>query len=86
VFVRDRDFTSKCSYAIGTLVAGTLLSLIAFPTETAVGDVAPDVIFDLGLLYGPVVLTVYLLACYAISRYNISRAKFIDTVSRLGES
>jgi Na+/melibiose symporter-like transporter len=79
-------FTSKCSYAIGTLIAGTLLSLIAFPTETAVGDVAPDVIFDLGLLYGPVVLAVYLLACYAISRYDISRAKFIDTVSRLGES
>jgi Na+/melibiose symporter-like transporter len=79
-------FTSKCSYAIGTLIAGTLLSLIAFPTETAVGDVALDVIFDLGLLYGPVVLAVYLLACYAISRYDISRAKFIDTVSRLGES
>ncbi len=79
-------FTSKCSYAIGTLIAGTLLSLIAFPTETAVGDVAPDVIFDMGLLYGPVVLIVYLLACYAISRYDISRAKFIDTVSRLGES
>jgi Na+/melibiose symporter-like transporter len=79
-------FTSKCSYAIGTLIAGTLLSLIAFPTETAVGDVALDVIFDLGLLYGPVVLAVYLLACYAISRYDISRAKFIDTVSGLGES
>jgi Na+/melibiose symporter-like transporter len=86
VIMSTVTFTSKCSYAIGTLVAGTLLSLIVFPTETAVGDVAPDTIFDLGLLYGPVVLAFYLLACYAISRYDISRAKFIDTVSRLGES
>jgi Na+/melibiose symporter-like transporter len=86
VIMSTVTFTSKCSYALGTLIAGTLLSLIAFPTETAVGDVVPSIIFDLGLLYGPVVMVVYLLACYAISRYDISRAKFIDTVSRLGES
>ena len=61
-------------------------SLIAFPTETAVGDVMPDVIFSLGLLYGPVVMVIFLLACYAISRYDISRAKFVDTVVKLGES
>jgi Na+/melibiose symporter-like transporter len=79
-------FTSKCSYAIGTLIAGTLLSLIAFPTETALGDVGPDIIYDLGLLYGPVVMVFYLLACYAISQYDISRAKFVDTVSKLDES
>jgi Na+/melibiose symporter-like transporter len=86
VIMSTVTFTSKCSYAIGTLVAGTLLSLIAFPPETAVGAIALDVIFDLGLLYGPVVLAFYLLACYAISRYDISRAKFIDTVLRLDES
>jgi Na+/melibiose symporter-like transporter len=86
VIMSTVTFTSKCSYAIGTLVSGVLLSLIAFPTGTAVGDVTPDVIFDLGLLYGPVVLALYLLACYAISRYDISRSKFIDTVSRLGGS
>jgi hypothetical protein len=51
-----------------------------------VGDVGPDIIFDLGLLYGPVVMVFYLLACYAISQYDISRAKFVDTVSKLDES
>jgi Na+/melibiose symporter-like transporter len=86
VIMSTVTFTSKCSYALGTLIAGTLLSLIAFPTETAVGDVGPDIIFDLGLLYGPVVMAVYLLACYAISQYDISRAKFVDTVSKLDES
>ena len=50
------------------------------------GDVMPDVIFGLGLLYGPVVMVIFLLACYAISRYDISRAKFVDTVVKLGES
>ena len=85
VIMSTVTFTSKCSYAIGTLVAGTLLSLIAFPTETAVGSVTPDTIFDLGLLYGPVVLAFYLLACYAISRYDISRDDFVDTVSTLDQ-
>jgi hypothetical protein len=46
----------------------------------------PDTIFRLGLLYGPVVMAVYLLACFAISRYDISRAEFLETVSRLDES
>jgi Na+/melibiose symporter-like transporter len=86
VIMSTVTFTSKCSYAIGTLIAGSLLSLIAFPTETAVGDVMPDTIFRLGLLYGPVVMAVYLLACFAISRYDISRAEFLETVSRLDES
>ena len=78
-------FASKCAYALGTMIAGTMLALIAFPTETAVGEVPADTLFDLGLVYGPLVLVIWLGACYAISRYNISREYHSQTVARLEE-
>jgi len=78
-------FASKCADALGTLLAGVLLALIAFPTETAVGEVSADTLFDLGLIYGPLVMVIFLAACYAISRYTISRAQHSTAVSRLME-
>ena len=78
-------FAGKCADAIGTLLAGTLLALIAFPTATAVGEVPADTIFNLGLIYGPLVMVIYLGACFAISRYTITRADHGAAVSRLEE-
>ena len=49
-------FASKCADALGTLLAGMLLALIAWPTATAVGEVPADKIFNLGLIYGPLVI------------------------------
>ncbi len=78
-------FASKCAYALGTMIAGTLLALIVFPTETDVGEVPAATIFELGLVYGPLVLVMWLGACYAINRYSMSRARYSKTVSRLKE-
>jgi GPH family glycoside/pentoside/hexuronide:cation symporter len=76
-------FASKCAYALGTFLGGVTLSLIEFPTETTVGDVAPDIIFDLGLVYGPLILVIFLGSAYAISRYQISRSQYEEMVARL---
>jgi Na+/melibiose symporter-like transporter len=62
-----------------------LLALIAFPTETAVGEVEADTIFNLGLIYGPLVMVIFLGSCVAISRYTISRAQHSTILSRLKE-
>ncbi len=78
-------FASKCAYALGTFIAGTMLALIAFPTETDVGEVPAATIFELGLVYGPLVLVMWLGACYGINGYSISRARYSKTVSRLKE-
>jgi len=78
-------FASKCAYALGTMIAGAMLALIAFPTETAVGEVPADTLFNLGLVYGPLVLVIWLGACYAITGYNISREYHSQTVARLEE-
>jgi Na+/melibiose symporter-like transporter len=76
-------FCAKCSDAIGSLLAGTLLAIVAFPTETGVGDVDDSIIFNLGLIYGPLIAAIWLGATYAISRYNISRLDHVASVERL---
>jgi Na+/melibiose symporter-like transporter len=76
-------FATKCADALGTLIAGILLSLIAFPTETAVGDVPPEIIAKLGLIYGPVVFLIWLGAILAISRYRISRSRHQEMLEQL---
>ena len=66
------------------MLAGMILGLIAFPTETGVGDVPVDTIFKLGLAYGPLILLIWLGACFVIHRYNISRAHHSENLARLG--
>jgi Na+/melibiose symporter-like transporter len=83
VITSAATFARKCAYALGTFLGGMTLSLIEFPKETAVGDVAPDVIFDLGLVYGPLILVMLLGSVYAISRYPISRVQHEEAVARL---
>ena len=76
-------FTTKCADAMGTLIAGILLSLIAFPTETAVGDVPPDIVAKLGLIYGPVVFLIWMGVILSISRYRISRSLHREMLEQL---
>ena len=76
-------FATKCADALGTLIAGILLALIAFPTETAVGDVPADVIAKLGLIYGPVVFLIWMGVILSISRYRISRSRHQEMLERL---
>jgi len=49
------------------------LDLIAFPRGAAQGAVNPDVIWDLGFLYGPVLMGFYFLALASIGFYRITR-------------
>ena len=79
-------FTTKCADALGTLIAGVLLGLIAFPTETAVGDVPEDAITNLGLIYGPLVFVIWMGVILSISRYRISRSRYQEILERLSES
>ncbi len=76
-------FATKCADALGTLIAGILLSLIAFPTETAVGDVPPGVVAKLGLIYGPVVFLIWMGVIVSVSRYRISRARHQEMLEQL---
>ena len=78
-------FTTKCADALGTLIAGVLLALIAFPTGTAVGDVPDNVIDRLGLIYGPMVFLIWMGVIVFISRYRISRSRHEEMLEQLAK-
>jgi len=76
-------FATKCADALGTLIAGILLSLDASPTETTVGDVPPDIIAKLGLIYGLVVFLIWMGVILSIRRYRISRSRHQEMLEQL---
>lgn len=79
-------FATKCADAIGALIGGALLAVIAFPTSATVGEVSGDVLFKLGLVYGPVVFVIWVFAIVALNRYGISRARHEQTLAQLGRA
>ncbi|MDG1995402.1 MAG: MFS transporter [Emcibacteraceae bacterium] len=85
VIASSITFAGKCADAFGTLIGGLLLSLIAFPTETAVGDVPHDIIVKLGLIYGPLVFLIWMGVIITLSRYRISRKIHEETLKKLAD-
>lgn len=69
-------FAGKSSSGIGHGLAGVSLDLIAFPTNAELGSVAPEVIRNLGILYGPGLALLAVIALLCFSRYRLTRARF----------
>ncbi len=78
-------FAMKATSGVGHFLAGLALSLISFPTTENVRpqDIPNDVIFNLGLVYGPGVLVFGLLCFYFFSYYNITRESHEETLEIL---
>jgi Na+/melibiose symporter-like transporter len=83
LFFASRTFAAKATSGVGTLLAGVALDLIRFPRGASPDQVTPEVIFNLGLIYGPLLMVLYLLALGSISFYRITRSEHGDRVERL---
>ena len=73
LFFSATSFAAKVTSGLGTFLAGVILSLIAFPRDAAPGSVDAQIIFNLGLVLGPVLMTLYVVAFGFVTRYDISR-------------
>jgi GPH family glycoside/pentoside/hexuronide:cation symporter len=73
LFFASRNFALKATSGIGTFVAGLALDLIAFPEAADPARVDADVVFRLGLVFGPLLMLVFFTALLFIRRYSISR-------------
>ena len=80
-----RKWSAKATSGVGAFVAGLALDWIRFPRDAQPGEVPPDVLFDLGLLYGPLLMVLYLMALGAISFYRITRSGHDERVAALSE-
>jgi Na+/melibiose symporter-like transporter len=83
VFFAARSFAQKAVHGIGTFAATMILTAIEFPQNASPGEVAPEIVRNLGLVYVPVLLVVYLAAITLLTGYRISRESHGENLRRL---
>ncbi len=83
VFFAARSFISKSVSGVGVLLATTLLSAVNFPKDAQPGQVEPQILFNLGMLYAPLVFGLYLAAITVIFIYRINRETHESNVKKL---
>ena len=83
LFFAARTFASKATSGVGAFIAGVALDVINFPKGAAPGEVPPQIIWDLGFIYGPSLMVFYLMALGSISFYKITRGGHNDRVVTL---
>ncbi len=83
IFFGALSFSGKGASSIGSVVAGFGLQIIDFPTKAQVGQVSEDVIFNLGVFYGPVVAVLAFIAVYCYTRYRLTRERHAEILVEL---
>ncbi len=84
VFFAARSFVQKAVHGVGTFSATMILAVIEFPKDAGPGEVAPEIIRNLGLIYVPVLMIVYLIAVGFLTGYRITRETHADALRELG--
>ena len=83
ITVSGVTFAYKAALGLGAGVAGVILEIVDFPIDASEG-VSKETLFDLGMIYGPVLMTIYFSAAIFLRRYTISRSKHARAVAELG--
>jgi GPH family glycoside/pentoside/hexuronide:cation symporter len=86
VFVAANAFVQKATSGIGIFASSLLLGAIGFPRDAKPGQVDPEVVRRLGLVYTPVLVVLYLVAIAFLATYRISRETHEDNLRRLAEA
>jgi len=76
----------KVVSGVGVFIAGTMLTFINFPENARRGQVDPEVIQHLGLVYIPTVGLLYGLGIVCLFAFNIDKTKHEDNLRRLRET
>lgn len=82
-FFAASSFVQKCVSGVGIFASTLLLGAIGFPQGAKPGEVAPEVIRNLGVVYTPLIVVLYLVSIAFIAAYPISRERHQDNVRRL---
>jgi len=85
LFAADSLF-KKIGSAGGPAVAGLILSAAQFPIGAKKGQVPPEVLHKLILLYIPTLIGIYVVSISLMWAYNIDRTKHADNLRRLRDA
>jgi Na+/melibiose symporter-like transporter len=83
VFFAARTFFAKLVSAVGHLVGGVALDLIAFPTGAKPGEVPADTVLWLGIIDGPLTAVPAIAAVFFYARYRIDRGRHAEIHAEL---
>ncbi len=83
LFFSARTFAAKAVVGFGSLLATLVLAVVNFPADAKPGEVDPEIIRNLGLVYVPLVLGIYLIAVILLSRYKIDHQRHEDNLALL---
>ncbi|MDD9946627.1 MAG: MFS transporter [Myxococcales bacterium] len=78
-----RSLITKATSGLGTMLGGLLLKLIDFPDKAEPGQVAPEVLFSLGLAEGPLTAVVTLVGVTIYLAYPLTRARHDEIRAQL---
>ncbi len=87
IFFGAFSFTNKSSAALGSLIGGSALDIIGWPTGAAVrsaADVPWDTLVTLGLVWGPISVVLALPGLWFVNRYGLTRERHSDILAELG--
>ena len=80
-----RSFAFKAGGSLATILAGAGLDLINFPRGAAMGEAPPEVVFNLGLIAGPLTSVIGLLLLFFYLGYRLDRQKMADIQAELAQ-
>ncbi len=83
VFFAAITFSRKFVQGFGVLSASLILTAVSFPKEAAPGTVEEQAVRNLGLYYGVVIITVWMLMISCLFFYRISRARHEENLRKL---
>ncbi len=83
LFYAANSFMQKCVSGLGVLVAGLLLAAVGMPEGARPGELAPEVIRHLVMVYIPMTVLLYIVGASFLKFYRIDRASHEANVAAL---
>lgn len=86
IFFAASSFSAKATSGVGTVIAGFALDIIDWPRGADIrsaSDVPPETIFNLGLVYGPLVASFGFLSVWCYSNYRLTRERHEEILAKL---
>jgi GPH family glycoside/pentoside/hexuronide:cation symporter len=83
VIYSARSFVVKATSALGVIIGGVVLDVIAFPRGAAAGTVPENTIWTLGFIQGPATSVFTLLGLFLYLGYRLDRKRHAEIVAEL---
>jgi Na+/melibiose symporter-like transporter len=83
LFFAFTSLVQKAVSGVGVMVAGLILTIVAFPMGAKPSEVPQEVVTNLALIYIPVIMVLYGAALGVMTFYNITRESHQETLRTL---